>query len=202
MGKFIAVFVFVLGLVLSANPSYGEEATSKEKSQRWGIGFHAGYFGMPDFVLDRFFAEHPSVSGATMGIDIKYYGDNGQDRSFNWLFSLDYGKFSGDGYWKVEEGDALEYGEIEGSLISLTATAIWNIFPTKMLNPYLGIGLGVGYLDGVGRTRDEEEEVSQFVPVVHIPIGLNLKASEKFHLNVEGGFRDGIYMVGGIRILF
>ena len=206
MGKWISIVGLVL--VLFTNLSYGEElslasTSSAAKAQRWGIGIHGGYFGVPDFILDRVFAEHPSVSGSTFGIEARYYGDKGPDRIFNWLFSLDYGKFSGDGYWKEEEGDDLEYGKIDVSLISFTATALWNILPTKPVNPYIGIGIGVGLLKGTGKSQDEpEESVSATIPVLHIPIGLNIKASDKFHINLEGGFRDGFYGIGGARMLF
>lgn len=196
------VFILVLILVLSAGLSYGEELAPKEKPQRWGIGIHGGYFGVPDFILDEVFIEHPSVKGSTFGIEARYYGDKGPDRVFNWLFSLDYGKFSGDGYWRVEEGEDLEYGKIDASLISLTATALWNILPTKPVNPYIGIGLGIGYLKGKGKSEDEEKSVSATIPVLHIPVGLNIKASDKFHIIIEGGFRDGFYGGGGARILF
>lgn len=206
MGKWVSILGLVL--ILSANLSYGGElspvsTSSEAKAQRWGIGIHGGYFGVPDFILDKVFVEHPSVSGSTFGIEARYYGDKGPDRVFNWLFSLDYGKFSGDGYWRAEEGDDLEYGKIDVSLISLTATALWSILPTKPVNPYIGIGLGVGLLKGTGKSKDEpEESVSATIPVLHIPIGLNIKASDKFHISIEGGFRDGFYAGGGARILF
>lgn len=200
------IFISGLVLVLSASLSYGEELSPVRKgsaSQRWGIGIHGGYFGVPNFIFDKIFAEHPSVSGSTLGIEARYYGDKGPDRIFNWVFSLDYGTFSGDGNWRKEEKDKLKYGKIDVSLISLTATALWNILPTQPVNPYIGIGIGVGQFKGKGKSEGEpEESVSATVPVLHIPVGLNIKASDNFHISIEGGFRDGFYATGGARLLF
>jgi opacity protein-like surface antigen len=198
--RLLSLGILVL-TVFSLNPSWADEIPQKaEEKKGWGIGVKGGYFGVPDFVLDRIFEEHPSVSGSTFGIEARYYGRT--DKVFNLSLSLDYGTFSSDGYWRKEAADERKYGKIEGSLVSLTATAIWNILPTKTVNPYLGIGLGVGQLKGTGKSEDEEESVSATVPVLHIPLGINIRPSDRFHIDLEGGFRDGIYGTGGLRILF
>ena len=200
--KVISLSLGILVLmVFYSNLSWAEEATQiAEAKTGWGIGVHGGYFGVPNFVLDNIFEEHPSVSGTTLGLEARYYGR--ADKVFNLSLSLDYGTFSSDGYWKKEAADKRKYGKIDGSLASLTATAIWNMLPSKTVNPYLGIGLGVGQLKGTGKSEGEEENVSATVPVLHIPVGINIRPSDSFHIDIEGGFRDGIYGTGGIRILF
>lgn len=190
--------MFFAVLFAAADFSYGEE----NPIHPWSFGVHAGYFGIPDIVLDKVFAKHPSVSGTTLGIESRYYGETGPNRILNWAFSVDYGVIEGTGDWESSEGEGVENGKITASLLSFTATAIWNAFPTRAVNPYFGIGLGAGFIKGEGKSDVKTESVSKIIPVLHVPLGVNFKVSDDIHIGIEGGLRGGIYAVGEARYLF
>ena len=65
-----------------------------------------------------------------------------------------------------------------------------------------GAGAGVGYADGSYVEEGEEINVKEFVPVIHIPVGLVLNLGETFSVGLEGRIIDGISWGGIVQLRF
>ena len=189
-------FVLAAAALLFFSPLLSSEARCDESSEEsWGLTFRAGYFGLPDFILDELFESHPDVSGSIVGGEIRYHGDGGPKGIFSVGLGLDFGHAEGDGIWQEKAGSPLVSAGGEISLAAITLTAYWNIFPSLALHPYFGLGLGAGYAEGTYQQDGEEIEVDSWIPVPHIPVGLSMELGEKLSLAAEarviGGFGAG-----------
>lgn len=169
---------------------------------RWGLGFRAGYYGVPDWILDRLFEEHPSVDGSIVGVEFRHYGSGGPRGIFSVGLTLDVGQADGVGVWK-ENGDSIPVtGGGDVNIAAGTVTLYWDLWPGKSLHPYFGAGAGVGYADGSYVEEGEEINVKEFVPVIHIPVGLVLNLGETFSVGLEGRIIDGISWGGIVQLRF
>jgi hypothetical protein len=173
---------------------------------KWAVGFRAGGFGVPDFILDKFAFEHPTLGGYSFSFEVRSYGAKGHRSSIGALFSLEYNKMDGKGFWRENEDSRQLDVEGELSQVNLTATVLIGIFPNWVVHPYIGFGLGVGraslwsegvYTDDDPGTAIKETYVkSLIIPVVHIPIGLMINISNKVEIRIEAGFKNGLYLSG------
>jgi hypothetical protein len=174
---------------------------------RWGVGLRISGFGVPNFLLDKFAYEHPTLSGYAASFEVRSYGVKGPRSAIGALFSLEYSNMSGKGFWRENEDN--RQLDVEGGLsqVNLTATVLIGIFPGFVVHPYIGFGLGVGraYIWSEGFHTDEDPDLavketyvkSLIVPVVHIPIGIMINISNKVEVRIEIGFKNGIYLGGG-----
>ena len=174
---------------------------------KWAVGFRAGGFGVPNFILDKFAYEHPSLSGYSFSFEVRSYGAKGHRSSIGALFSLEYNKMDGRGFWRENEDNRQLELEGELSQVNLTATVLIGIFPSWVVHPYVGFGLGVGrasvwsegiYTDEDPGTAIKETYVKNLVvPVLHIPLGLMINISNRAEIRIEVGFKNGLYFGGG-----
>jgi len=179
---------------------------------KWGVGLRLSGFGVPNFLLDKFAFEHPTLSGFDASFEVRSFGVKGPRSSIGALFSLEYSNMSGKGFWRENE-DSRQL-EVEGGLsqVNLTATVLIGILPSYVVHPYIGFGLGVGraYIWSEGYYTDEdpllvEKETyvkSLIVPVVHIPIGIMINIKNKVEVRIEIGFKNGVYLGGGAVYIF
>ena len=98
---------------------------------------HAGTYSINKF-LDYAMDEHPSVDGSIFGAAI-LLGE--KDAVTQHRFSLDFVSADGQGQWRKDNdsGD----GKVDIGLTALTYAALFNIGPSWLVNPYIGLGAGV-----------------------------------------------------------
>lgn len=178
---------------------------------RMGAGLRVGAFGVPNALLDLVFYEHPQLAGTAMSFEIHSYGEKGPRSVFSGVYSLEYSRLKGEGYFRVENYDNRVYGQGEAKLVCFTASILMHIFPSSPIHPYIGGGIGVGhmsiwaegtYQDELGTTIRDTYEKKMFVPVGHIPIGILANFNDKFLLRAEAGFKNGFYFGGGLAVNF
>jgi len=201
------MITFVVVVLLS-----GSSLLAVDDIPRWGVGMKFGGFGVPNFLLDEFAYEHPTLSGFAASFEVRSYGVKGPRSSIGALFSLEYSNMSGKGFWREDENN--RQLDVEGGLsqVNLTATVLIGILPSYVVHPYIGFGLGVGraYVWSEGYYTDEDPLLAEketyvkslIVPVVHIPIGIMINIRNKVEVRIEIGFKNGIYLGGGAAYIF
>ena len=176
-----------------------------------GIGLKTGYFGVPDQLLDLIMFEHPGIEGKFYSIEIRNYGPSGKRSVFSGLYSLEISNMKGEGQWRVSQNDARIKGYVEVSQINFTATIIMALLPGLPVRPYIGGGIGIGYInlksdaeqvDELGTTIDESFNVKKIIPVGHIPVGVLINPGKNIELRIEGGFKNGFYFSGAFTYTF
>ena len=178
---------------------------------RSGVGLRVGRFGIPNALLDLFIYEHPEIDGRTYAFEVHTFGDRGPRSAFTGVFSFEYSRMTGNGYWRVEQYDRRLLGAGEVEQFSLSATVLLNLFPSLAVHPYIGAGIGVGrisvwaegtYQDEVGTTIHETYDEKRIVPVGHIPVGVVFLLGPRFEARIEGGFKNGFYAGGSLAFNF
>ncbi len=193
------IFIFIL--------FFASSLLAVEGVPRWGVGFKISSFGIPNSLLDNFVHEHPTLAGQSFAFELRSYGARGPKSATGVLFSLEYSKISGSGFWRENEDNRQLDLEGEISQINLTATVIIGIFPSFVVHPYLGFGLGIGkglvwsegiYTDEASESAVKDTYLKNLVlPVVHLPLGIMINIANKVEIRIEGGFKNGFYLGGG-----
>jgi hypothetical protein len=176
------------------------------KTPSFGAGIRISSFGIPNALLDLAFFEHPQLRGTSFAFEAHSYGEKGPQSVFSGIFSFEYNRMSGEGFFRVEQSDPHRYsGSGEITQISFTATILMHIFPSSPIHPYLGGGIGVGRIsisaegtaqDELGTTIRETYLKKTFIPVGHIPVGIIGNIDNKYILRAEAGFKNGFYFGG------
>jgi len=186
-------------------------AADNLRPPRFGAGLRLSAYGIPDALLDPFLAEYPGISGGGLAFEIRTYGKRGPRSSFSWIFALEYSRMRGKGEWREDAQDPLKSGEGEATQLSATATILWHIFPRWAVHPYIGAGIGLGrmqvwaegvYEDNFGNMQTENQRETLVVPTVHLPVGILIRVSPGVELRLEGGFKNGFYLGGGMIYAF
>lgn len=195
----IVLLLSVTGLAASAKPA------------KFGAGLRAGTFGIPNALLDLVFFEHPQLTGNSYAFEIHSYGTDGPKSVFSGIYSLEYSRMQGNGYFRNEQFNNRLFGSGEITQISFTATILMHIFPSSPIHPYIGGGIGIGrftifaegsYMDELGTTIRDTLEKKLFLPVGHIPIGIMGNIDDKFIVRAEAGFKNGFYFGGSLVVNF
>ena len=182
-----------------------------QKIFRYGTGVRISSFGLPNALLDLALYEHPQLSGTAMSFEVHSYGEKGPRSVFSGIYTLEYSRISGEGYWRVENYDTRIFGSGEVSQLNLTATILMHIFPSSPIHPYIGGGIGFGRMsiwaegihqDELGTTIRDTYQKKVFVPVGHIPVGIMGNINDQFLLRAEAGFKNGFYFGGSVTINF
>lgn len=178
---------------------------------RSGIGVRAGFFGIPNRILDYFVYEHPEVKGESFAFEVRSYGHKGPKSVFSGIYSLEYSKMRGEGPWRDQEGHRTLTGRGDVTQVSLTATILMNIFPSSPVHIYMGGGVGVGkisiwyegsYVDELGTEITDDYKEDRIIPVAHIPVGIIINLKNRFEIRIEGGFKNGFYAGAGVVLNF
>ncbi len=176
----------------------------KEDDTSWGLLVRGGYFGLPDFIADELFFQHPAITGTSIGAEIRYYGEGGARGGSSIGIAVDSASAKTDGDWRESESDPVTAAHGEVSMLAVTLTGYWTLFPSWYVHPYFGIGIGVAHVKGFyeDETDFERTDADVWVPVVHIPIGLAVELGKRLQLAVEGRFVDGIAIGGALQVRF
>ena len=176
-----------------------------------GFGIRTGYFGVPDQLLDLIMFEHPGIEGKFYGLEIRTYGPSGKRSVFSGLYSLEISTMRGEGQWRISQDDARIEGFGEVHQGNFTATIIMCILPGLPVRPYIGGGIGIGYIhlkseakhvDDLGTTVEESFNVKKIIPVGHLPVGIMINPGRNIELRIEGGFKNGFYFSGALVLAF
>lgn len=206
-GKRVVLLTLAMAFVLVA----GSGHLYAGKLPHAGVGVKGGAFGIPDQLLDLFIYEHPQIRGETYSFDIRSFGSKGPKSIFSGLYSLEYSRMRGEGPWRDEQQHRRLEGKGEVTQLSLTATILMNIFPGSPVHPYIGAGLGIGkvsiwyegtYTDDLGTTITDSYEEDRIIPVAHVPVGIRINLKNRGEIRVEGGFKNGFYVVAAAAIYF
>jgi opacity protein-like surface antigen len=179
-----------------------EPAVTKADDTSWGLVARGGYFGLPDVIANQLFSQHPEVDGTIYGGEIRLHGDGGGRGVFSVGFAVDYGETSAYGIWQTDESSAPQAGSGDISMLAVTVTGYWNIVPTGVIHPYVGLGIGAGYFKGTIQEEADLVEVETVLPVLHIPIGLALELGEHLQLSLEARVINGVAAGGSLQIRF
>ncbi|MCX6558021.1 MAG: hypothetical protein NTW95_11445 [Candidatus Aminicenantes bacterium] len=199
----------VLGILLLLG-SMGINANAAKVSQ-FGAGIRGGTFGIPNALLDLVFFEHPQLKGNSFAFEIHSYGNKGPQSVFSGIYSLEYSRMEGNGYFRNEQFNNRLFGSGEITQISFTATILMHIFSSSPIHPYIGGGIGIcrfsifaegSYMDELGTTIHKTLDKKMFLPVGHIPIGIMGNIDNKFILRAEAGFKNGFYFGGSMVVNF
>ncbi len=193
---FLFIFIFLYTITC-----FAQENTAI--STNWSLGIGGGWFGIPKEVTNKLVYESPSLNGSTYFLKIGYEEGSMGFVSTVFVFSLVYEKMSGTGIWQYKRNSDSIRGSIDLIQYSTSVSTIFNFFNKLPLNPYLGVGLGVGKLDVFVKGQlvkdievEEQDEIGLYVPVLYLPVGLRLKFDDLFEIKVETGFHNGFYAVG------
>jgi opacity protein-like surface antigen len=197
LGTARIVGALAAALALCALPA-AAAAKAVDDGTDWGLVARGGVYGVPDVVLDELFVRHPGVDGTFVGAELRYFGDGGGRGVSSIGIAVDRGSAEGDGTWQSEETDraVVATGAIE--MTAITLTGYWSLFPSWPLHPYVGLGLGGAYFGGEYTKDGERIDVSTWLPVVHVPVGLALELG-RLQLSAEARFLGGF--TGGAALL-
>lgn len=183
-------------------PAAPAEPSPPPAPPRWGFLVRGGYFGLPDPIADRIFAEHPPVDGWFAGAEIRYHGPDGPRGVASLGLAVDRGSFEAAGLWREDEQDEAVFSAGSIDFTAVTLTAYWSILPSWFLHPYLGLGIGAGYYRGSYVEDGEPITVNTWLPVVTLPLGVTIEIGERLNLAAEVRFIDGISVGGVLQALF
>ena len=171
----------------------------------WAIDFHGGTYSL-DKLLDAVL-EASLDEGTGRRSVLPHLGEDGPDRIFRHVISLDYAHTEGKGTWKFEPEDAEEYGSVDATMVSLTYSALWHIFPP---NGSIHTSAWV-WARSIGKSKAREaatmDPLRPRFPSCTSP-GLNAKITDRFWIHAETSLVGLVYKnwtqyyVGGVKVLF
>ena len=206
-----ALMMTVFLLLANVKPALAQEAPAPAPGTGtprpyWAVDVHGGTYSL-DKLLDALLEKHPSTKGPTAGVAFHIWGEKGPERSFRHVISLDYSHVRGEGAWQSKDSEE-GYGSVDATSVSLTYAALWHIFPTKRVNPYLGVGLGAAYWNIKASGDGDEVSGGGVLPVLYFPLGLNAKITDRLWVHAETSLVGLVYKnwtqyyVGGVKVLF
>jgi len=176
--------------------------TGKGDDTSWGVLLRGGYFGLPDFIADELFVQHPDIAGTSFGLEFRYHGEDGGRGVSSIGLAVDYATAKADGVWQADESDVPESASGQVDMLAFTLTGYWSLFPSWYVHPYVGIGIGVAHATGYYQDQGERKDADYWVPVLHVPVGLAVELGKRFQLAIEGRFIDGIAIGGALQVRF
>jgi hypothetical protein len=200
--KLLAVLFLTLACSITA---------AELKLFRFGTGVRVSSFGIPNVLLDLMLYEHPQLTGTAISFEAYSYGEKGPKSIFSGVYCVEYNQISGNGYWRIEQYHNRVFGSGEVTQINLTASILMHIFPHLPVHPYIGGGIGIGWIsiwaegssqDELGTTISDTFQKKTIVPVGHIPVGIIGNIDDKYMIRVEGGFKNGFYFGGSFTVNF
>lgn len=205
----VICLIFAVNL-LFFQPCLAQQVKTKSSFSTWSLGGGGGWFGVPKEVMDRFVYESPKLDGTMYGLKLGYEQGSGSFLSTSYIFSFFYQKMSGQGVWRYKkDSDAITNGEVDFTQYSASMSIHVNLFDFSPINPYIGVGLGIGKANALVKGQlvesidvEEEQEYDMYVPVFCLPVGLRLKFKEAFNIKIEGGFQNGFYAGGFLSVYF
>ena len=186
----------------SGVPEAPTASSSKVDDTSWGVLLRGGYFGLPNFIADELFYQHPDIAGTSLGVEFRYHGEGGGRGVTSIGLGVEYATATAKGDWQQEESDEVTYEEGEVEMLAFTLTGYWSLFPSWYVHPYVGLGIGVAHATGYYVDPEERKDADYWVPVLHVPIGLAVELGKTFQLAVEGRFIDGIAIGGALQVRF
>ena len=198
---FVAALIcaFLMGTVAIAAADYQEDT--------WFIGAQGGYFSVPG--ISTYYDEYGSISGAPVGVQ------SGYSWSFievvglleNWTVNMP------ETDWLVQGGDPEDMTRVKSTslgMVSLEAMARFKIRKHPIVQPIFSVGLGLGFPYGTVESRDYdafgnfetewEEKNIGVVPILDLLVGCRFVAHPNFVIDVNLGFKNGLY--AGIGFLY
>jgi hypothetical protein len=179
-----------------------EPPKEQEDDTSCGVLLRGGYFGVPNFIADKLFVQHPDISGSSYGAEIRYHGDDGGRGVASIGLAIDSATASADGDLQQNDTDKVVTANGEVSMLAITITGYWSMFPSWYVHPYVGLGIGVAHAKGFYINETERVDADVWAPVLHIPIGLAVELGKTFQLALEGRFIDGIAIGGALQVRF
>ena len=183
-------------------PAPAPAAAGKGDDTSWGLLVRGGYFGLPDFIADELFVQHPDIAGTSIGLEFRYHGDDGGRGVSSIGLSVDYATASAAGDWQESASDEIVTANGEISMLAFTITGYWSMLPSWYVHPYVGLGIGVAHAKGYYVSETERVDADVWAPVLHVPVGLAVELGKTFQLAVEGRFIDGIAIGGALQVRF
>ena len=200
---FAAEQTAVSGAPLAAPaPAPVPAAPGKVDDTTWGVLVRGGYFGVPNFIADELFLQHPDVAGTSFGLEIRYHGEGGGRGVSSIGLAVDYATAKADGIWQADESDTPTKAAGEVDMLAFTLTGYWSLFPSWYVHPYVGLGIGVAHATGYYQDEKERNDVDYWVPVLHVPVGLAVELGKSLQLAIEARFIDGIAIGGALQLRF
>jgi hypothetical protein len=179
-----------------------EPAETPKSAPAWGLLARGGYFGLPNFIADELFLVHPDVKGSSYGFEIRYNGEGGRRNGTSVGIAVDIAKVKADGEWQQSEMDKLTTAGGDISMLAITVTKYWYIFPSWYVHPYIGFGIGAAHAKGFYKDESERVDADVWIPVIHIPVGLACEFGERIQVSAEGRFIDGIAIGASLQLRF
>lgn len=176
--------------------------TGKADDTSWGLLIRGGYFGLPNFIADELFYQHPKIAGYNLGAEIRYHGESGGRGVSSIGLAFETATARTDGDWRKNESDVPKSAQGEISMLAFTLTGYWSLFPSWYVHPYFGIGIGVAHVKGFYKDESERIDADVWIPAVHVPVGVAVELGKRFQLTAEGRFINGIAIGGALQVRF
>jgi opacity protein-like surface antigen len=183
-------------------PAAAAAETGNADDTSWGLLVRGGYFGLPNFIADELFVQHPDIAGSSIGAEIRYHGEGGGRGGSSIGLAIDYATAETDGDWQQKETDEIVRARGDVSMLAITLTGYWSLFPSWYVHPYVGIGIGAAHATGFYEDEEERKDADYWIPVLHIPVGLAFELGKRLQLSAEGRFIDGIAIGGALQVRF
>lgn len=183
-------------------PTAVAAATRKVDDTTWGLLVRGGYFGLPNFIADELFFKYPEVTGYSLGAEIRYHGETGGRGVSSVGIAVDSATARTDGEWQKTETSDVVHASGDVSMLAITLTGYWSLFPSWFLHPYIGIGIGIAHVKGFFTDDAERIDADVWIPAVHVPVGLALELGKRLQLTAEGRFINGIAIGGALQVRF
>lgn len=207
--RFVVILVIVL-LMVSFSVSFAGYNTK----ETYFVGLHGGYSSVPG--LGSFYDEYQPVSAGIFGFE------GGKSwKTFELAGILDHYSIN------IPEGDWLQSGDEEWEatymkyqlgMVALECLARFKFRVHPNVNPYLGVGLGLGfvygtsegldYLEGPGgakgprETEWEDEGKPSVLPILDLMAGVRFIVHTNVSLELNVGFKEGLNFSGGATYWF
>jgi hypothetical protein len=196
--------------------------TSAKTGLRKTLGMHLRWVTIPDWALDLFYDDHPSIQGMSVGAEFAI--QRGDQNTL--VVEVDYtGADIPLTNWRDpgEEPSQAHFIEATGlGMVSADVTYRRTKWIGSKVGLYAGGGLGVGFIVGDATetqvlptcvdpvaTCPHWEQVNpqpmtlwSVLPVLHIQTGMEVRMVGPASLRLEMGFRNAVYAGGGVNVEF
>ncbi|MCK4765255.1 MAG: hypothetical protein KAW12_23850 [Candidatus Aminicenantes bacterium] len=211
---------------------------------QWEVGFHYSYWSVNIIADPLEEAMEDSIEGfdpAKGSLDFESNGNNygfevrffpgGKQGSFSLGLSYERNNFKGElsGSYQEQGGEVRAEGFFDLRPHSFNLSLRWDLWPSARVHPYLGLGFGIGPLDGLLSSRiittfpdgtviaeDVEEKTLEevlneaedggfslsFFPIIHLHFGLRGEIVDNLFLLAEFALYDGLILRGGVSYRF